>query len=229
MNLDAILIPLARLPWTLLAFGIAGWFAYDYYTFFNSADSPLQIEKNQIVELQSEVKAKAAKLQEVEQFRRTLDQRKQQLAEMVAQLNEKKSAVSEKFDAAEFINLVSTEARRVGLDVIRLEPQTTVTKELYAEHPFRLVFRGVYVQFLVFLERISSLQKIVRIDEFDVSPSKNAQPGKSLVELEGRMALKVYRYVNSEADAIPQQTSTSKQEPAETQSAPPAQVGEQQQ
>jgi len=203
MNLDAILLPLARIPWSLVAFAVAGWFAFDYYSFFNSPDSPLQMEKGRITELQSEIKMKTAKLQEVEQFRRTIDQRKQQLAEMSARLSEKKSAVSDKFDAAEFVNLVSTEARRVGLDVIRLEPQSAVSKELYAEHPFRLVFRGVYVQFLVFLERIASLQKIVRIDQFEVLPTKAAQPGKSLVELEGRMELKVYRYVASEADTVP--------------------------
>jgi Tfp pilus assembly protein PilO len=202
MNADALLLPLARIPWSIVGLLVGLWFGWDYYQFETSSESELNLEKARIGELRQEVTLKTTKLQEVEQFRRTVDQRRAQLSEMTARLNEKRLAVSEKFDAAEFVGVINTEARRVGLEVIKLDPQSSSQNELYAEHPFKLVFRGVFVQFLVFMERIANLQKIVRVDQFDVGPARSARTSQALVELEGNLELKVYRYLSTSADSI---------------------------
>ena len=197
------------MPWLLIGFATAGTFAWDYYQFGADPNSELNMERGRIEEIRGDIKRKTEKLLEVEEFRKTVDQRKQQLFSLASRLNERKQAVSDKLDVADFMSLISTEAKRVGLDVVSLEPNAMVTKELYAEHPFKLVFRGVYVQFLVFLERVANLQKIVRIDRFEVKPSSSANLSRSLVQLEGNMELKVYRYVSSAADSLPAEFQTA--------------------
>ncbi len=203
MNAEALLGPLSRVPWSLIGFAILMFFGWQYYDFMNNETSELNQEKARVVGIREEISKKNQKLKDVETFKQTVVERRRKIDELRAELESKKLAVSESVDAAEFMGVLNAQARRVGLEVMRLEPGQSTSKELYAEHPFRLSFRGVYVQFLVFLERLAKLEKIVRVDRFDVKPSAKAQVSRSLVELEGQMEMKVYRYVSSAADTMP--------------------------
>lgn len=203
MNVEALLGPLSRVPWSLIGFAILMLFGWQYYDFMNNETSELNQEKARVVGIREEISKKNQKLKDVETFKQTVVERRRKIDELRAELESKKLAVSESVDAAEFMGVLNAQARRVGLEVMRLEPGQSTSKELYAEHPFRLSFRGVYVQFLVFLERLAKLEKIVRVDRFDVKPSAKAQVSRSLVELEGQMEMKVYRYVSSAADTMP--------------------------
>jgi len=203
LNAESILGPLGRIPWSLIGFGIVLYFGWQYYDFENNEQSELNQEKARVVSIREDIDRKNKKLKEVEAFKQTVFDRRRKIDEMRAELDAKKLAVSERVDAAEFMGVLNGQARRVGLEVMRLEPGQSATKELYAEHPFKLSFRGVFVQFLVFLERLAKLDKIVRVDRFDVRPSSKAQVSRSLVELEGQLEMKVYRYVNSAADSLP--------------------------
>jgi Tfp pilus assembly protein PilO len=210
MNFEALLGPLSRIPWILISFLMVGYFGWEYYDFLNSESSELNQEKARVVSIREDISRKSSKLKEVEQFRLTVDDRRKQILDMKARLEERKLAVSDHLDAAEFMGVLNAEIRRVGLDVVSLDPEQSTMKELYAAHPFKLSFRGVYVQFLVFLERLSKLQKIVRVDRFEVVPSARAQVSRSLVELQGELELKVYRYISSAADKVPDDISTPK-------------------
>lgn len=179
------------------------YFGWQYYDFLNNEQSDLNVEKARVVSIREDIGKKNQKLKDVEAFKQTVVERRRKIDELRAELETKKLAVSETVDAAEFMGVLNANARRVGLEVMRLEPGQSTAKELYAEHPFKLSFRGVFVQFLVFLERLAELKKIVRIDRFAVKPSPKAQVNRSLVELEGQMEMKVYRYVNSAADMMP--------------------------
>ena len=203
MNSEAILGPLSRIPWSLIGFAILLFFGWQYYDFMNNETSALNQEKARVAEIRNEIDRNNQKLKDVESFKQTVVERRRKIDELRAELESKKLAVSESVDAAEFMGVLNAQARRVGLEVMRLEPSQSTAKELYAEHPFKLSFRGVFVQFLVFLERLAKLDKIVRVDRFDVKPSAKAQVSRSLVELEGQMEMKVYRYVNSAADTMP--------------------------
>ena len=203
MNLESLLAPLNRIPWILIAFLVLGYFGWGYYDFLNNESSELNQEKARVVSIREDISRKTSKLKEVEQFRLTVDARRRQILEMKSRLEELKLAVSDTLDNSEFMDILNAEARRVGLDVVQLSHGTTGLKELYAEHPFKLSVRGVYLQFLVFLERLSKLQKIIRVDTFSVLPRPGAQISRPLVELDVALDMKVFRYISSAADKVP--------------------------
>ena len=48
MNADALLLPLARIPWSIVGVLVGLWFGWDYYQFETSSESELNLEKARI-------------------------------------------------------------------------------------------------------------------------------------------------------------------------------------
>jgi hypothetical protein len=61
-------------------------------------------------------------------------------------------------------------------------------------------FRGVYLQLLVFLERLANLERIVRTENITMHPVSSQKA--AYVELEGKLELKTYKYQGSKADDL---------------------------
>jgi Tfp pilus assembly protein PilO len=95
---------------------------------------------------------------------------------------------------------ILTEAKRVGLNVFSIKPAAITQSDYYEEHPFDLGFRGVYVQLVVFLEHLSSLQNIARVDSLEIHPVGNS--ASKYVELEGTVQIKTYKYLGTKADTV---------------------------
>jgi Tfp pilus assembly protein PilO len=129
--------------------------------------------------------------------------------------------LSENLDLPEFMKTVLTEARRVGLFVVSLRPAGSTEKEYYGEHVFDFAFRGVFVQMMLFLDHMANVQKIVRVDNFNIRP-RGSTSGR-YVEIDGTVQLKAYRYIASKADSLGRDAEAAK--PAAVPGAPAAPAG----
>jgi Tfp pilus assembly protein PilO len=198
--MSALTDSLKKVPFGLLSFVVAGYFGYQYYHFTQSADSELNLKKSEYEAGTKEIERLTLKAKEVESFKNTLETRKVQLRELFKRLDEMKSSISESVDNADFMNTVLTEAKKVGLNVVSFDRSNAKKEEYYTEHIYNLSFRGVYVQLLVFFERLATVQRLIRVDNFKLKPV-SASNGR-YVELEGVVELKAYNYELSNADKL---------------------------
>jgi type IV pilus assembly protein PilO len=194
---------LNRIPVGLLASLYMGYLGYEYYSFTADDTSELVQRQQEVARTQQEVKTLEAKLKQGQEFLKNLDNKKVQLRELASKLDEMKGTLTNEIDVAAFVKLAITEAKKVGLNVLGLRPEGRNAKEFYEEQIFTMGFRGVYVQLVVFLERMASVQNIVRVDSFDLKP-RGSQTAEH-VEIEGTVELKAYRYLASKADDIGRQ------------------------
>ena len=200
MDKERIRELIERIPVPLLLVAYVGYLGYGFYQFKNSPDSPL-FEKN--TELQT-VTQENDKLQlrarELKKFIQELERKKLEVRNLANKLDESKASLSETFDVPSFMQMAVTEAKRLGLQVVALRPTDRTAKELYAEQSFEFGFKGVYVQVLIFLYRMSQIQTIVRVEDITVRPS--GPRTQKFVQLEGTMKIKGYYYVRSKADDV---------------------------
>ena len=59
---------------------------------------------------------------------------------------------------------------------------------------------AVYVQLLVFIERLSTVERIVRIESLNSVLA--GSPEAPYVEISGNIQLKAYKYIGSKADSL---------------------------
>lgn len=220
MNRDTLKAILERIPVPIIFLAVIGLLFYDWYGFQYSEESPLKAKEAGIEGVQSEISRLSAQKKNLEIFKATLEQRRQELRMLAQKLEDQKAGLSDSFDAAGFMKLAVTEARKTGLTVEKINPLGGANpKEFYAEHNFELGIKGVYVQLLVFLQRLSQMQTIVRVENVTIKPTGSRLSG--FVQLQGAVTLKGYHYMRSKADEVSLSTGAGSATTKATQSAPP--------
>ena len=208
MDTTAIAEKLNRIPVTLLAAVILGVIGYNYYTFESDSSSPLNQKKMQIQSIQQSIQTSKKKLVDAQAFYQSLDVKREALRTLANQLGQMKGTLSVDLNVADFLKRATTEAIKVGLIVQSIRPESPKERDLYVEQPFVLNFSGVYVQLLVFLERIAKFENIARVDQISIHPS--AGQTEKYVMLFGKMTISVFRYKGSKADQIASEQASRK-------------------
>ena len=204
--MDQLKEALAKLPMIPLLVIWAAFLVYDYYTFTTDPASELANRKSEIQSVKESNIKLENEIKKVEEFRANLESIRVELRNAAQKLDSFKATISENLDVAEFTKLTTTEAKRVGISMAGIKPLDQTKKEYYIEQPFEFAFRGAFVQLVVLLKRLSNLQKVVRVDNFEVRPISS--PNARIVELQGTMQIKAYRYLGSRADEVSQTPSS---------------------
>lgn len=191
---------LGKIPVIPIFMAFLGYIGFNYYQFNNSPTSPLLIKRAELANAKQEASKLKAKLKEVEEFKKNLDLKREEIRNLAVKLDEMKATLSERLDIAGFLKTSVTEARRAGLNVISLKPGSSTEKEFYAEQSFEMVFRGVFVQLIVFMDRLAILNTIVKPDAIEIKPI--GPNTANYVEIEGKMQLKAYRYLGTRVDEV---------------------------
>lgn len=200
MNTEALAEVLSKIPWMPLFVLYAAYSGYSHWQFLTSEDSMFHMRTTQLQVLHKDVKQTEAKIEEGKKFYAGLDKKREEIRAMTVQLDQMKATLSEELDTPSFMAMVIAEAKKVGLKVVGMKPGELRETEYYDEQTFELEFNGVFVQLFVFLERLASVEKIIRVDDYQIkSVGSSSAP---YVDLSGIIKLKTYRYKGSKADEI---------------------------
>lgn len=191
----------------LLLYG--AYLGYDYYAFQSDPGSALNHKQQQIQIAKQETTLTQEKARKAKEFYQTLEARREELRKLALQLEEAKASLSEQMDVSSFIKMVVGEAKKVGMAVDGIRPTDSREKEYYLEQAFELKFHGVFVQLVVFLERLANLERIIRIGQFHVKPVTPASA--AYVQLDGTIELETYKYRGSKADELGKSAPTQPQ------------------
>jgi len=202
VNTERIKEIIDKIPINILLLGYLLYLGYDYYMFESDVSSQ-KVAKAKALEAAKASNAKLEKrAKELSEFVRSLETKKVEIRNLAQNLQGMKATLSESTDDAAFIKIMYTEAKKAGLTVLALRPGASVAKEYYVEKSFVLSFGGVFAQVYSFLDRISNVAQIVRVENFAMKPSTVV--GGKFVVLEGEMELKTYKYQKSKADSLGQ-------------------------
>lgn len=198
--MNALLSLLDRIPILLLTFAAAAWYGYDYYAWLHAPDSELNLKAQSLVQTQNELSIAQKKLASGEEFYKNLDVLRSQIRALTAQLDSTKAVLSSEIDIANFVRMLTLEAKKLNLVIKSIKPEPETKREYYIEVPFTLQLRGAYVQLLVFFDRIARFNQVIRISDFEMRPSGNAMT--KYVELSGSVKLVAYKYLGTAADEV---------------------------
>jgi type IV pilus assembly protein PilO len=192
---------LRKIPFTLFAFIYAMYVGYQYYEFSYSSSGQVETHRNQVTAAKTEIDGLRKKLDEGNKFLKSLDVKREEIKSQVRKLTEYQGALSEFADVPSLIKMIYTEAKKIDMKVDRIEPGKKNQKEYYLEQEFHLDVRGSYQQIVLFIHRISQLQRILRIEGFQFKQSNNQISSRTLT-LSGELSLRAYQYTLSKEDQL---------------------------
>jgi type IV pilus assembly protein PilO len=194
---------LSKIPVLILALLYCGYIGYDFYDFKNSPESELGQKKAQLAAVKVQLEGTKKRLNTAEDFFKNLEAIRTRIRSLSQQLENTKTALNNDIDLANFIRMVTLEAKKLGLTIVSIRPNNDIKRDYYIEVPFTIAMKGAYVQMLVFFDRMVRLQQLIKVSGFDLRPIGNTY--SKYVELEGNGTIVTYKYVGSEVDNITNQ------------------------
>ncbi|MBU6153496.1 MAG: type 4a pilus biogenesis protein PilO [Bdellovibrionales bacterium] len=192
---------LKRFPSLLILAGFLGYLAYNLYEFEYSESGEIQKLQGQVKQADTEIEGMRKKKKEGEAFLKSLDAKKEEIREQARKLSGYQGALSEAADIPNLIKILLTEARKLEIRVEKMEPGKKTQKEYYLEQEFRLDVKGSFQQILMFMHRISQLQRILRVGNFNLKKSLISLSSRA-VTLDASIAVNAYQYTVSKEDSL---------------------------
>jgi type IV pilus assembly protein PilO len=159
----------ARFLVLLLAGAMLG--AVYYYLYLGP-----QVQANQ--QLKAKIDAKNRENQQLRQFEPKLAELNRQMAILQQQMEIQKKIVPDDKDADQFIRLLHDTAATSGVYIRRYTAMPVANHEFYSDVPFNIDIDGPYYAILNFFQRVSELERIVNIDNVQMSNTKVTGPAK---------------------------------------------------
>ena len=192
---------LKRFPSLLLLAGFIGYLAYNVYEFEYSETGEIQKLQGQVKQADTELDGMRKKKKEGEAFLKSLDSKKEEIRDQAKKLSGYQGALSEAADIPNLIKILLTEARKLEIRVDRMEPGKKTQKEFYLDQEFKLDVKGSFQQILMFMHRISQLQRILKVGNFNLKKSSISLSSRS-VTLDSSISVNAYQYTVSKEDAL---------------------------
>ena len=142
-----------------------------YFTVFKS-----QSQKNAAAQLA--VEDKVRENNELESYRPKLKDMERQLANLKQQLEIERRIVPDEKQVDTFMEMMSGEAQKAGVELRRYSAKPVANKEYYTEVPFDMELDGPYYSMLNFFDRVGKLERIVNVSGLLVATTKNASDAK---------------------------------------------------
>lgn len=150
----------------------------------------LEQQASRETDLMNQYENKAFKAQNLDQYRKQLDDMEEMFGSLLAQLP-KETEVPGLLEDITHTGLGS------GLEFKKIDLGKEAVKEFYAELPIQINALGDFHGFGAFVSGVAALPRIVTLDNFTIRPTANAGPGL----LEITITAKTYRYSSAPAAA----------------------------
>jgi type IV pilus assembly protein PilO len=142
-----------------------------YYVYLNP-----EVQQNE--QLKAKINDKKRENEQLRQFEPKLADLNRQMAILQQQMDIQKKIVPEDKDADQFIRLLHDTASTSGIEIRRYTSMPVANHEFYSDVPFAIDIDGPYYSVLNFFQRVSELERIVNIDNLQMTNTKNTGAAK---------------------------------------------------
>jgi len=142
-----------------------------YYMWFNP-----KIQTN--ADLKTKIADKNRENEILRPYESKLQQLTRDMAILEQQIEREKKVVPDDKDADQFIRLLHDTAATSGIEIRRYTALPVANHEFYSDVPFTIDIDGPYYSVLNFFQRVSELERIVNIDNLQMTNTKTTGAAK---------------------------------------------------
>src|SRR6516162_5336950 len=146
-------------------------FAVFYFVYLNN-----KMQENR--ELQTKIDDKNRENATLRQYEPKLAELNRSLVILEMQMDRVKKVVPEEKNSDDFIRILHDTAATSGIEIRRYTAMPAGNHEFYTDVPFSIDIDGPYYSVLGFFRRVAELERIVNIDNMQMSNTKTTGPSK---------------------------------------------------
>ncbi len=125
--------------------------------------------------LQDEIRKNEARLADLKKKEKEIEKVREEVAKSREELKYYLTFLPDQKEIPVLLENISLVGSEVGLENILFQPQAEKQYEFYASVPIRLDLAGTYHQLGVFLDRISKMDRILKVEDLNLVRQANSQ------------------------------------------------------
>jgi type IV pilus assembly protein PilO len=158
--------------------------------------SPVQQERNQLAQVNSDHQTLTEQVNSLEVYRRRYSEFKAETEAMQKQLDTLQVIVPEDKNLDDFLRMVQGAAAASGIELRHITAGTVAAKDYHYEMPFDVEMDGPYYGMLDFFSRLSRLSRIINVGDLTINGlpagTKTKVPERPGTSVNGKLTLTTY-------------------------------------
>lgn len=148
------------------------WSLYSMYD--THAIALAQIEE-QFPGIQAEIDEAEKKLSQIEEFRKNLEASRVRVTEVFNSIGQVQKQLPPEVNDIEVLDFFSKEAKSLNIPEIESTPNPEQAMGFYVSKPYKIIARGTFLQFVVFLERIDAAERLFNVNNVIIKADEEDQ------------------------------------------------------
>jgi Tfp pilus assembly protein PilO len=158
---------------------------------------------SQIPEIQEEIAVFNKKLDAIDEYKANIENSKKRIEEVFKSIEFVQKQLPAEINDIEILDFLSKEAKSLNIPTIEPTPQLEVPNGFYIAKPYKLKGSGTYLQFLIFLERLSKADRLFNIQSISLKNDNQNQKGRfHVIEFEGLIDTFKYNSNHKESSGL---------------------------
>lgn len=177
-----------QIHWIILIW--SGYKAFEYQEL--AKRDAEKIEQRMQID-QRKIKAARKEQELLRNFQENLEASKQRVEEVAQQIESVQRQLPNSISDTEILDSFMSEANSINIKNIFLTPQDEDNRGFYFAKTYQFKGRGTYLQFMIFFERLSQLDRILNVQDITLKVTGEKKKGRfQMVDMETN--IEAYRY-----------------------------------
>ena len=171
-----------------------------YFLLYKPNTETRKVLESDIQKVQAEIDKALARIAKWPEFKAEVEEVRRQYEETLVMLPKTQ-------EIPDLLRNISDLGKAAGLEFLSFAPGNEVRKEFYADIPIAIRLYGPYHSVGTFLDKLSKLDRIVTLDNLEMSTPKQ-ENGEILLTSRGRLL--TYRFIDPKPASPPDQSGQTK-------------------
>jgi Tfp pilus assembly protein PilO len=155
-------------------------------------------KKNDIIENIKSNKRKIKKLtkqkEQISVYLSNIDKKKQEIEEVALQVEKVQKKLPTIVSDTENISLIKEASSSLKMKKIAIRPTKSINNGFYITKNYSFKGKGTYLQFLLFLEKLASSERILNVSNIDLKRAKNSSRSMRYDVVDFSASIESYKY-----------------------------------
>ena len=172
---------------------VVAYTAFEIYTKYEEFQQRVKEKTSNIPQLKATIAKNKKKLRDLEKYFTDIEEAKQRIKKVASEVE----AIQRKFPStisdSEYLGVMSSLAESLNIKNLQLIPNREVDRGFYFTKQYSMKAQGTFLQFLIFLEKISKTERLFNVSDVQFKPAEGRSRGRHQV-IDAVISIIAYRY-----------------------------------
>lgn len=169
------------------------YFLYESWALYDKFAKEEESINTQIPTLEAQIKTNTKKKKELKKYFEDIEGTKKRIEKVAQEVEALQKKFPDKISDTENLGLLRDIAESINIKNVFLSPGDETLKGFYFSKAYNFKASGTFLQFLIFLEKVSKSERILNIRNIDLVKSNEKQKGRFQL-INAEIVIEAYRY-----------------------------------